>query len=260
MTQFGGASPDVAPIVLALDAPDVKRASQWVRSTASSVDTFKIGLEVFLRDGASAVVAVREQLESMSLQRRIFLDLKLHDIPATVAGAARSVAQLAPNFLTVHASGGPAMIAAAADELPQPFITAVTVLTSLSIDDLTSLGFVANSTDDVTARDRDLTDAAVDLVTTWAAIAVEAGARAIVCSPREVAAVRQVVSPDVVLITPGVRPSGSALGDQKRVATPAQALSDGANLLVIGRPITAAAEPGLAAADIAAECRDALRG
>lgn len=260
MTQFGGASPDVAPIVLALDAPDVKRASQWVRSTAASVDTFKIGLEVFLRDGASAVVAVREQLESMSLQRRIFLDLKLHDIPATVAGAARSVAQLAPNFLTVHASGGPAMIAAAADELPQTFITAVTVLTSLSIDDLTSLGFVANSTDDVTARDRDLTDAAVDLVTTWAAIAVEAGARAIVCSPREVAAVRQVVSPDVVLITPGVRPSGSALGDQKRVATPAQALSDGANLLVIGRPITAAAEPGLAAADIAAECRDALRG
>ncbi|MDP4888075.1 MAG: orotidine-5'-phosphate decarboxylase [Candidatus Nanopelagicales bacterium] len=260
MTQFGGASPDVAPIVLALDAPDVKRASQWVRSTASSVDTFKIGLEVFLRDGASAVVAVREQLESMSLQRRIFLDLKLHDIPATVAGAARSVAQLAPNFLTVHASGGPAMIAAAADELPQTFITAVTVLTSLSIDDLTSLGFVANSTDDVTARDRDLTDAAIDLVTTWAAIAVEAGARAIVCSPREVAAVRQVVSPDVVLITPGVRPSGSALGDQKRVATPAQALSDGANLLVIGRPITAAAEPGLAAADIAAECRDALRG
>ncbi|MFY9220857.1 MAG: orotidine-5'-phosphate decarboxylase [Candidatus Nanopelagicales bacterium] len=260
MTQFGGASPDVAPIVLALDAPDAKRASQWVRSTASSVDTFKIGLEVFLRDGASAVVAVREQLESMSLQRRIFLDLKLHDIPATVAGAARSVAQLAPNFLTVHASGGPAMIAAAADELPQTFITAVTVLTSLSIDDLTSLGFVANSTDDVTARDRDLTDAAVDLVTTWAAIAVEAGARAIVCSPREVAAVRQVVSPDVVLITPGVRPSGSALGDQKRVATPAQALSDGANLLVIGRPITAAAEPGLAAADIAAECRDALRG
>ena len=260
MTQFGGASPDVAPIVLALDAPDVKRASQWVRSTASSVDTFKIGLEVFLRDGASAVVAVREQLESMSLQRRIFLDLKLHDIPATVAGAARSVAQLAPNFLTVHASGGPAMIAAAADELPQTFITAVTVLTSLSIDDLTSLGFVANSTDDVTARDRDLTDAAVNLATTWAAIAVEAGARAIVCSPREVAAVRQVVSPDVVLITPGVRPSGSALGDQKRVATPAQALSDGANLLVIGRPITAAAEPGLAAADIAAECRDALRG
>jgi orotidine-5'-phosphate decarboxylase len=260
VTQFGGASPDVAPIVLALDAPDVKRASQWVRSTASSVDTFKIGLEVFLRDGASAVVAVREQLESMSLQRRIFLDLKLHDIPATVAGAARSVAQLAPNFLTVHASGGPAMIAAAADELPQTFITAVTVLTSLSIDDLTSLGFVANSTDDVPARDQDLTDAAIDLVTTWAAISVEAGARAIVCSPREVAAVRQVVSPDVVLITPGVRPSGSALGDQKRVATPAQALSDGANLLVIGRPITAAAEPGLAAADIAAECRDALRG
>ena len=184
MTQFGGASPDVAPIVLALDAPDVKRASQWVRSTASSVDTFKIGLEVFLRDGASAVVAVREQLESMSLQRRIFLDLKLHDIPATVAGAARSVAQLAPNFLTVHASGGPAMIAAAADELPQTFITAVTVLTSLSIDDLTSLGFVANSTDDVTARDRDLTDAAVDLVTTWAAIAVEAGARANDCEKR----------------------------------------------------------------------------
>jgi orotidine-5'-phosphate decarboxylase len=263
VTQFGGiggASPDVAPIILALDAPDLQRASQWVRSTASSVDTFKIGLEVFLRDGASAVVAVREQLESMSLQRRIFLDLKLHDIPATVAGAARSVAQLAPNFLTVHASGGPAMIAAAADELPQTFITAVTVLTSLSIDDLTSLGFVANSTDDVPARDQDLTDAAIDLVTTWAAISVEAGARAIVCSPREVAAVRQVVSPDVVLITPGVRPSGSLLGDQKRVATPAQALSDGANLLVIGRPITAAAEPGLAAADIAAECRDALRG
>ena len=101
MTQFGGASPDVAPIVLALDAPDVKRASQWVRSTASSVDTFKIGLEVFLRDGHDAVHVAREASGC-----DIFLDVKLHDIPATVAGAAHSVAKLAPKYLTVHASGG----------------------------------------------------------------------------------------------------------------------------------------------------------
>jgi orotidine-5'-phosphate decarboxylase len=170
----------------------------------------------------------------------VFLDLKLHDIPATVAGAARSVAHLSPRYLTVHAAGGPAMIAAAAHALPDTLVAAVTVLTSLSAEDLELLG-IGGPPQDVVRR--------------WARIAVDAGARAIVCSPQEVAIVRDSVGPDVVLITPGVRPTGTDAHDQARVATPQQALADGANLLVVGRPITGAEDPGVAASQL----RDSLR-
>ncbi|NHC14031.1 orotidine-5'-phosphate decarboxylase [Motilibacter deserti] len=222
-----------APIAVALDAPDLETAVAWARAAGPHVRTLKVGLELYLRCGREAVEAVR----SASGGREVFLDLKLHDIPNTVAGAVRSVADLAPDYLTVHAAGGPAMVRAAAEALPAGRVTAVTVLTSLSAQDLDRIG---------------LAGPALDAVRRLAALSVAAGARALVCSPQEVLAVREEVGPDIVLVTPGVRPAGAALGDQARVATPEQALADGADLLVIGRPITGAADPGQAAAGLAA--------
>jgi orotidine-5'-phosphate decarboxylase len=171
---------------------------------------------------------------------QIFLDLKLHDIPATVAAAARSVARLRPQLLTVHAAGGPAMIRAAVEAAPGTPIAAVTVLTSLSNEDLDRIG---------------VTGTTADWVLRLATLAVEAGASALVCSPREVAAVRAEVGPEITLITPGVRPAGTDAHDQARVATPEEALAAGADLLVIGRAITSAPDPGAAAAAIAVSLR-----
>ncbi|NBO26099.1 MAG: orotidine-5'-phosphate decarboxylase [Actinobacteria bacterium] len=220
-----------APIAVALDAPDLVTAREWATAVAPHVQVVKVGLEVFLRDGHDAVHVAREASGC-----DIFLDVKLHDIPATVAGAAHAVAKLSPKYLTVHASGGQDMVKAAVEALPDTYVTSVTILTSLSQDQLAAMGW--NGT-------------AQDIVRRLAAQSVAAGARAIVCSPQEVAAVRAEVGPDTVLITPGVRPAGSDAGDQKRIATPEQALADGANLLVIGRPITAAANIAEAAATIA---------
>jgi orotidine-5'-phosphate decarboxylase len=221
------------PVAVALDAPDLATALGWAGAAAPHVSTMKVGLEAYLRDGAEAVAAVRAAAPACAL----FLDLKLHDIPATVAGAARSVAALAPDYLTVHASGSTAMISAAAEALPDTKITAVTILTSLSAADLDRLG-IAGPPEDAVVR--------------LAVLAVDAGARALVCSPQEVAMVRAAVGADITLITPGVRPANSAHDDQARVATPERALADGADIVVIGRPITGAADPGEAAAAIAA--------
>ena len=232
-----------APIAVALDAPDPHTLTRWAAAVAGVVSTVKVGLEVYLRDGAPAVDDVRG---TVGPDCAIFLDLKLHDIPATVAGAARSVRDLQPDFLTVHASGGPQMIAAAAEALPDTRITAVTVLTSLSEPDLRRMGMIGN------------TESVSDVVRRWAVLAVDAGARALVCSPQEVAALRAVVPAEVTLITPGVRPAGADAGDQRRIATPASALEAGADLLVIGRPITGASDPRAAAESIARECLDAL--
>ena len=220
-----------APIAVALDAPDLVTMSSWAKQVTPHVQVLKVGLEVFLRDGHTSVNTVREASDC-----DIFLDLKLHDIPATVAGAARSVASLAPKYLTVHASGGPEMVKAAAEALPNTLVTAVTILTSLDQAQLSTMGWAGN---------------AQDIVVNLAKQAVDAGARAIVCSPQEVSAVRQAVGEGIVLITPGVRPAGSDAGDQKRIATPQQALADGANILVIGRPITGASDIGQAAQEIA---------
>jgi orotidine-5'-phosphate decarboxylase len=222
-----------APVAVALDGPDLATITGWAAAAGPYVSTMKVGLETYLRDGEAAVHAAREA----SGGRDVFLDLKLHDIPNTVAGAARSVFHLAPAYLTVHASGGAAMVRAAADALPDTRVTAVTVLTSMSEDDLAAVGLLGP---------------AIDAARRLAVLAVGAGARAIVCSPQEVAAIRAEVPDDVVLITPGVRPAGAALGDQQRVATPEQALADGADLLVIGRPITGAPDVSAAAAAIAA--------
>jgi orotidine-5'-phosphate decarboxylase len=217
-----------APIAVAMDAESLVQLRDWTRAVAETVSTVKIGLEAFCRDGGRAVRAARSAAEEVVADGvDIFLDLKLHDIPATVAGASRAVADLEPMYLTVHAAGGPAMVEAAAAALPATRITAVTILTSLDDAALARVG-IAGPTLDAAVRLADL--------------AVQSGARAIVCSPWEVAAIRAVVPPDIVLITPGVRPHGGSLDDQRRTATPEQALADGADLLVIGRPITAAAD------------------
>jgi orotidine-5'-phosphate decarboxylase len=225
-----------APVAVALDTADLETAISWAAASGPSVSTVKVGLELFLRHGHDAVVKCREA----SGGRDVFLDLKLHDIPHTVAGAARAVAELAPAYLTVHASGGVAMVRAAVDALPTAKVTGVTVLTSLSAEQLAVIGFA---------------DTPRDAVRRLAVLAVEGGARALVCSPLEVAHVRAEVGPDITLITPGVRPAGGATADQSRVGTPEQALSDGADLLVIGRPITGAADVAVAAAELAATLR-----
>ena len=222
-----------APIAVALDAPDLASAVVLAGQVKDSVSTFKVGLELYMRYGPDAVQQVRDAAPG----RLLFLDVKLHDIPNTVGGAARAVAQLQPDILTVHAAGGGAMIAAAVEALPQTRVAAVTILTSLSAPNLDELGIVGSP---------------IDAVRRLASLAVNAGASALVCSPAEVAAVRSEVGPEVLLITPGVRPVGADVGDQQRVATPEQALADGASLLVIGRPITAADNPGVAAAHLAA--------
>jgi len=224
-----------APIAVALDAPDLDTAAEWAALVTPHVSTLKIGLELYLRYGPEVVASVRG-----ARGVDVFLDLKLHDIPATVAGAARGVAKLRPDLLSVHAAAGPTAIKAAVQALPGTNIVGVTVLTSLDDADLVDIGLAGP-----------VTDAACRL----ANLAVNAGARGLVCSPREVAAVRAEVGPDITLITPGIRPVGQANDDQARVATPQQALRDGADLLVIGRPITTAADPGAAAAALAADLR-----
>ena len=165
-----------APIAVAMDAPSLAVLAEWSGAVAPVVSTLKVGLEVFCRDGAAVVSTAREAASHAGHPGiDIFLDLKLHDIPATVRGAAEAVAHLRPRYLTVHATGGPAMIAAAAQALPDTRITAVTVLTSLSEADLEAVGLAGPSR---------------DAVVRLARLSVEAGARAIVCSPQEVAAVR----------------------------------------------------------------------
>ena len=221
-----------APIAVALDAPDLATMRGWCQAIAPSVRCAKVGLEVFCRDGVAAIDVVRSDAPDLDL----FLDLKLHDIPATVRGAATALAPLEPTYLTVHASGGPAMVEAAVQALPVTRVTAVTVLTSLGPHELQMLQWDAQT-----------------MVVRLATEAVAAGARAIVCSPQEVAAVRAAVPADITLITPGIRPPDAAHHDQQRTATPQQALEWGADLLVIGRPITGAADVATAAREIAAE-------
>ncbi|HEY2488268.1 MAG TPA: orotidine-5'-phosphate decarboxylase [Streptosporangiaceae bacterium] len=224
-----------APIAVALDAPNLEIASRWAGLVTPHVSTVKIGLELYLRYGPEVVASIRG-----ASGVRIFLDLKLHDIPATVASAVRAVARLRPQLITVHAAGGPAMIRAAVEAAPGTPIAAVTALTSLNGEDLDRIGVPGGI---------------ADWVLRLAVMAVEAGASGLVCSPREVAAVRDEVGPGITLITPGVRPAGADRHDQARVATPEEALRSGADLLVIGRAITGAPDPGAAAAAIAASLR-----
>ena len=208
-----------APIVLAVDTPELTTAIEWVKATQDYVSVFKLGLEFYLTFGSDGVKAIKDVTDS-----DIFLDLKLHDIPHTVSGAAKAVSHLAPRYLTVHASGGAAMIKAAVDASPKTHVTGVTILTSLSEGDVKQIGFKDNAL-----------ASAVGL----AKIAVSAGAGAIVCSPLEIAAIRAAVGSSAIIITPGVRPAeAAAVDDQVRTMTPKAAIATGANLVVIGRPIT----------------------
>lgn len=216
-------------IILALDSSELERCSALIQATLDSIAFYKLGLEFYLRNGASGVTELRERFPGL----RIFLDLKLHDIPNTVAGAARSVAALAPEILTVHASGGVAMIKAAIEELPNTRIAAVTVLTSLSEAD-------TKSSFDSSPR---------DLVLRLASTALAAGAPALVASPQELELLRSNFGSKPILITPGIRSDSQSRDDQNRTLSAPAAIAAGANLLVIGRPITAAADPGLAARD-----------
>jgi orotidine-5'-phosphate decarboxylase len=227
-----------APVAVALDAPDLDTAAQWAALVTPHVSTVKIGLELYLRYGPDVVATVRG-----ASGVEVFLDLKLHDIPATVAGAARAVSRLRPEILTVHATGGADVIKAAVDAAPGTMVAAVTLLTSLRQEDLGQLGMAGTVS---------------DAVRRLSVLAVSAGARGLVCSPQEVAAVRAEVGRDIVLITPGIRPAGADSHDQARVATPEEAIRAGADLLVIGRPITRASDPGAAAAAIATSLRRAV--
>ena len=208
-----------APIVLAVDTSDLDIAKRWVALSSDSVSVFKLGLEFFLTFGADGIRTIQSETDS-----DIFLDLKLHDIPNTVGSAASTVASLNPRFLTVHASGGRAMIQAAVKSLPETDVTAVTILTSLSEEDLFEIGFA---------------NPALESAVALAKLSIAAGAKAIVCSPLEISAIRSSVGDAPTIITPGVRPA-SEVGkdDQIRTMTPVQAIEAGASYVVIGRPIT----------------------
>lgn len=225
-----------SPIILAVDTDDLEIAKRWVSITNPYIGVFKLGLEFFIKYGQAGVKAVQAETE-----KPLFLDLKLHDIPNTVSKSALQVADLAPMFLTVHASGGRAMINAAAQSLPATKITAVTVLTSLDSADLKEV-----------AMGKDAQDLAIQL----AKLSVSAGAKAIVCSPKEISQIRNAVGDQALIITPGVRPSGTlSSDDQKRTMDPKTAIEEGADYLVIGRPITKAADISHAAKMILQEIK-----
>lgn len=210
--------PKLPTIILAIDTPEIDIAKKWLETTEGFICGYKLGLEFFARHGASGVAEVQR-----SSDLDLFLDLKLHDIPNTVGAAAEQLQHLNPRFLTVHASGGRAMVTAAAEKAPNVEITAVTILTSLNEIDLQQVGFAKPSL-----------ESAVQL----AVLAKAAGARAIVCSPLEIAAIRAAVGEDISIIAPGVRAQNSAADDQSRTMDPASAMAAGASFLVIGRPIT----------------------
>ena len=223
-----------APIILAVDTRDLDVAKRWVEATRESVAVYKLGLEFFLTFGSAGVSQIRDEFGV-----DIFLDLKLHDIPNTVASAATAISHLNPRFLTVHASGGSAMVKAAVEAVPQIDITAVTILTSLSEEDLFEIGYANHALESAVAL---------------ADLSVRAGAKALVSSPLEIAAIRSSVGPAPTIITPGVRPAGTAgSDDQIRTMTPADAIAAGASYVVIGRPITGAWSKGASAMSDAAK-------
>ncbi|HVK65808.1 MAG TPA: orotidine-5'-phosphate decarboxylase [Polyangium sp.] len=228
-------------LVFPLDYGSLEEARAGARVVAPSVGVLKVGLELFVREGPAAIAACHD------LGRDVFLDLKLHDIPETVGRAVQSAASLGVRYLTVHAHGGRAMLERAAEEATRASapltILAVTVLTSLDAEDLTALGLSASPAEQAERVAR---------------LAWDAGVRGFVASASEAANLRSALGPEALLVTPGIRPAGSAAGDQKRITTPAQAISSGADLLVVGRPIRDAVNPLDAARAVVAEIEGAL--
>ncbi|HUY80290.1 MAG TPA: orotidine-5'-phosphate decarboxylase [Acidobacteriaceae bacterium] len=222
-------------VIVALDFHGAKQALGLVDQLGGLVQWFKVGLELYLAEGNAIVDQLRSRGHS------VFLDLKLHDIPNTVAGAVRSASRAGAQMLTLHAGGGPAMLSAAAEaaaSLPHaPQLLAVTVLTSMDQSQLAAVGVSGSPADQVLHLAR---------------MGWQSGIRGFVSSAQEVAAMRHTF-PEATLVIPGIRPAGAAVGDQKRVATPAAAIAAGATYLVIGRPITQAPDPAAATQAILAE-------
>jgi orotidine-5'-phosphate decarboxylase len=225
----------IKPLIAAIDTSDRDEADRLIAAVSSYCGMIKLGLEYFLRQGPSGLIVVNEN--------PLFLDLKLHDIPNTVAGAVRSLAALNVAMLTVHAAGGPAMVAAAreaaetnATDAQRPQIIAVTVLTSLDASTLHSTGVSGGTTQQVLRLAR---------------LALDAGADGLVCAAHELPQLRDAFGEKPILVVPGIRPAGSPAGDQARVMTPTDAIAAGASYIVVGRPITQAANPGEAAREIA---------
>ncbi len=223
------------PVFVAVDTVDLDQARRVITAAADVGMGVKLGLEIFNAHGPAALRPL------VPADVTLFLDLKCHDIPNTVAGAVRgAVGSMRPDFLTIHAQGGRAMIEAAAGAAGATRILAVTVLTSLDQADLGAMGVEGRVEDQVLRL---------------AALARAAGAHGLVCAATEIAPLKAGLGPDTLLVVPGIRPAGSDAGDQKRMMTPRDALAAGANWLVIGRPITAAPDPAAAARAIAAEIR-----
>lgn len=224
------------PVFVALDTPDLGEALAVANAVAPSVGGLKIGLEFITAQGPKGVEAI------VATGRPVFADVKFHDIPNTVAGAARALARLGAAIFNVHVSGGEAMMRAAVDAAravdPTVAVIGVTVLTSLDDDVLESVGQKGP---------------AAAQVERLAKLARASGLSGVVCSPQEIAPVRKACGSDFLIVTPGIRPAGAAIADQRRVTTPAEAAAAGADILVIGRPITGAADPAAAARAIAAE-------
>ena len=228
-------------LIVALDVPDAASAANLVGQLEKNVHWFKVGLELFVAAGPAVIDPLVARGHS------VFLDLKFHDIPNTVAGAVRSAAALGARMINVHAAGGPAMLAAAKAALEgvdnPPELLAVTMLTSMDQNQAKAIG---------------LDRSPAEQVELLAQMGLNAGIRGFVCSPEEVANLRALTGPDGILVTPGIRPAGAEIGDQKRIATPAGALLQGASFLVVGRPITQAPDPAEAAEAILTEMASAL--
>jgi len=228
-------------LIVALDVPSAPAAIDLVNRLERTCHWFKVGMELFTAAGTAAVEPLVARGHS------VFLDLKFCDIPNTVAGAVRSAASLGVRLITIHASGGPAMLAAAQEPLAglanPPQLLAVTVLTSMDQNQTSAIGLHRSPAEQVELLAR---------------MGLQAGIRGFVCSPQEVATLRALTGPEGILVIPGIRPAGSKTGDQKRTATPADALRNGASYLVVGRPITHATDPAQAAEAILAEMAEAL--
>jgi orotidine-5'-phosphate decarboxylase len=228
-------------LIVALDVPDAAAAMAMVARLEDRCQWFKVGLELFVAAGPAVLDSLLEGGHS------VFLDLKFNDIPNTVAGAVRSAAALGVQMVNVHASGGPAMLAAARAALDgmtnPPELLAVTVLTSMDAAQVYDIGIERSPAEQVELLAR---------------MSLSAGIRGFVCSAEEVVLLRALSGPEGVLVTPGIRPASSAIGDQKRIATPAEALRNGASYLVVGRPITQAPDPAEAAEAILSEMAEAL--
>jgi orotidine-5'-phosphate decarboxylase len=225
-------------LAVALDVPSEDDAIKLADRLGDTCQWFKVGMELYYAAGNSIIQKLRDR------GFNIFLDLKLHDIPNTVAGAVRSATKAGASLLTIHASGGEAMMTAAAEAASapgSPRLLAVTVLTSMDANQLSGIGITASPAEQVFRL---------------AKLAQRSGIDGMVCSPEEVAILRRETGPNTLLVIPGIRPAGSAIEDQKRIATPARAIRDGASLLVVGRPITRAADPAAAAQAILKEIEE----